>query len=156
MSKFLEDVPESHNFKLGNKEVKNIEDLLHELKDLKDEEFRHYVGEEHNHFVNWIKEIVKDHTLANELESVKAKQDTINIISKRIKELKAELGVSQKKPVQENIRPEIADIPKKEEAKSKPASYTFHMHRESILPFFLGLILGILIGMIIRNMSLMV
>jgi len=56
-------------FKLADgRELRNLLDLAHSLESMSDEVFFHHVGQEHNHFSNWIKDCFKVEHLA---ESIK-------------------------------------------------------------------------------------
>ncbi|MFH0875848.1 MAG: hypothetical protein V1859_07965 [archaeon] len=81
---FLRNVPKEHVFKMGEKELNNLEELLHHLKNANEEEFHSYVGEDYNHFANWIRDIIKDIELADALTKEKTKQGFVNALEKRI------------------------------------------------------------------------
>lgn len=90
MSKYLKDVPDEHVFKMGDKSVKNLSELLETVKVMSREEFKHYVGEEHNHFVSWIRDVIKDEVLAGQLNPIKTQGGTVDILENRIKTLSQE------------------------------------------------------------------
>ena len=160
MSKYLKNVPEEHTFKLGDKEIHNLKDLLINLKDLNQEDFKHYVGEEHNHFVSWIYHVIKDKKLANKLDKVKSKQETIEIIEKRINKLESKKSKKGKKRISEKVTKKNKKIKKENESiipaklkndvkKDQKSLYEYHLGREVAFAFFTGLIVGIFIGMIL-------
>jgi len=87
--KFLSDVPEEHNFWCNNGSVfKNLKELNNELKKMDDNTHDHHVNTERNDFSNWIKDIVQDEKLANELTKKKNRKSTHKTVNNRIKTLK--------------------------------------------------------------------
>ncbi|MBD3204484.1 hypothetical protein GF327_09410 [Candidatus Woesearchaeota archaeon] len=173
MSKYLEDVSKEHAFRLKHTDIVNLYELLHELKELDQDEFKHYVGEEYNHFVSWITHIVGDTTLAEELDKVKSQDATIKILENRIKELKNQEydiqkyfkadkeNLHSKKRQKEDIKEEEEKIEldsnteKKSPIVDEEYLYRMHLGREIALSFFLGLIIGIFIGMTIMKMTVL-
>jgi hypothetical protein len=84
--KVLSDVNPNHNFFVCNGHVlKNIKELPSALRKMKKDEFEHHVNKEKNDFANWIKHVIKDIKLANDLRKIKDKKNTIKKITDRIK-----------------------------------------------------------------------
>lgn len=62
----------------------SLVDLLGELKTIDDGAFHHHVNEERNDFSNWIRDEIKDKTLANQVGKAKDKEKIIKAIEKRL------------------------------------------------------------------------
>lgn len=86
---FLRNIDEPHTFYVNNGPVlTNIEQLPNVLKNMEDHQFNHHVNSERNDFSSWIKDVIGDSKLANQLSKVKTKRTTITKLKKRLKELK--------------------------------------------------------------------
>ncbi|MBU2634558.1 MAG: hypothetical protein KJ674_04930 [Nanoarchaeota archaeon] len=87
--KFLSNVPEEHNFWCNNgAEIKNLKELEIALRKMDDDTHDHHVNKERNDFHNWIRDIVQDEKLANELTKKKNRKSTHKTINNRVKILK--------------------------------------------------------------------
>ena len=87
-SKFLADVPSEKVFHLHNGSiVRNLHELLSELKTMDDSIFSHHVSSTKNDFASWIRSSIEDKELAATLEKSSLKQDMIDTISQRIIDL---------------------------------------------------------------------
>ncbi|MBN2422659.1 hypothetical protein JXB41_05500 [Candidatus Woesearchaeota archaeon] len=118
MSKYLKNVPAENTFKIGDKEIRNIEELLSCLKIMGNDEFRNYVGENYNHFQNWIRDIIQDMSLAESMFNIKTKEELVDLIEKRINLLKKEMGEITKPEKQTKAAEEPSQKPA-EEGKEK-------------------------------------
>ncbi len=84
----LEDVAENEAFLLANgAKLKNLKELLETLKQISEQTFRHHVTENRNDFANWLRHSVGDVELADTIEKIAAKDETIRAIENRIAEL---------------------------------------------------------------------
>ena len=86
---FFEDVPEDKLFWLSDgRALRNLEELSLALKDMNEEVFRHHVNKDKNDFRNWIKFVIGDDNLANDINRCKKKDTIRKKVDKRIKALK--------------------------------------------------------------------
>lgn len=86
--KILSDVkPEFRFYTLDGKALKNIQELFQELIVMSNEVFNHHVLEKNNDFSNWVREIVMDEEIVDEMLKSKDKAQMIKVIKKRIDEL---------------------------------------------------------------------
>ena len=60
--------------------LKNISDLKHALKSMKDETFNMYVNKRNNEFSLWVKDVFKNRKLANKIKKAKTKERIIKVI----------------------------------------------------------------------------
>ena len=52
--------------------IKNLSEMTNALACMKDEIFSHHVNEEKNDFGNWVRDVLKDEELANDIAKVKS------------------------------------------------------------------------------------
>lgn len=87
---WLGDVPPDKVFWFPNgKTVKNLAELAVALEEIPEEIFLHHVTKDKNDFSKWIKEVIGDVTLANQLQKATTKEATARLVKKRIDWLKA-------------------------------------------------------------------
>ena len=72
--------------------IKNLEELANVLPEISDDTFQHHVNNEKNDFSNWIRDVVGDQQLANDLLSSKSKYSALNKIRNRLNSLKNKAG----------------------------------------------------------------
>lgn len=66
--KFLADVPEEYVFRCADgRMLKNIHELADALRTMSDDTYAFHANESKNDFTNWVKDIVKDDKLAEDL-----------------------------------------------------------------------------------------
>ena len=68
--------------------LKNLKDLKRSLLVMSKETFSYHVNKEKNDFAAWIKEVLKDNTLANKLAKTKTLKSTIKAIESSLKKYK--------------------------------------------------------------------
>ena len=91
--KYLSDVASEQCFWINNGPIlKNLEELANVLPEISDDTFQHHVNNEKNDFSNWIKDVVGDQQLANDLLSSKSKYSALNKIRNRLNSLKKKAG----------------------------------------------------------------
>jgi len=100
MEHLLEDATPEHEFILGQRRIKNLHELVSVLKEISDIEFSYYSNDSKNDFSSWIRDIIKDETLAEDLLDCHKREETINCIESRIEWIKYEV---------ENMVPEITE-----------------------------------------------
>ncbi|PIN72303.1 hypothetical protein COV22_03575 [Candidatus Woesearchaeota archaeon CG10_big_fil_rev_8_21_14_0_10_47_5] len=64
--------------------ISNLRQLLDIFQTIEDNVFRHHVNDERNDFSNWIRDIVRDAKLANDLQKAKKKAQAIAVLRQRI------------------------------------------------------------------------
>jgi len=90
--RLLSDVPAENIFWVNDGCIlHNMKDLADELKNMSDDAFLYHANTEKNDFINWVRDVIRDETLAREMrkastktQAAKAVTNRINIISKRI------------------------------------------------------------------------
>ena len=91
--KYVADVPPEQCFWVNNGPVlKNIEELANALQEMSDESYRHHADKEKNDFSNWIRDVIGDKKLADDLLSSKNKESTLKKISNRLNSFKMKAG----------------------------------------------------------------
>ena len=81
----LGDVPDDKRFWCHDgKNIKNLRELRRALIDVSDETFHYHSGGERNDFSKWIKEVVGDEKLANELSKVRSRIQASQAVAARI------------------------------------------------------------------------
>jgi len=122
MEHLLKDADSEHEFVLGSKRIKNLEDLVSVLKQISDEEFSFYVNENKNDFSTWIGKTIKDEELAEDLIDCHSRDETINCIESRIEWIKYEVehknSLSEKNAAEKNTEETPMKKTEPEELKS--------------------------------------
>ena len=72
--------------------LKNIEELANALPGMAEDTFRHHVNNEKNDFSSWVRNIIGDQKLANELASSKNRESALNKVRNRLNSLKKKAG----------------------------------------------------------------
>ena len=72
--------------------VKNLEELSNTLPGISNEAFMHHVNKEKNDFSSWVRDILGDKILADDLMKSKTKQSVINKVKQRLQVLKRSAG----------------------------------------------------------------
>ena len=75
-------------FKDGTK-IKNMREMATFMKRVSPDVFSYHVNSEKNDILSWVKDVIGDHELAEELSSVRKKENMASIFSNRIHELKS-------------------------------------------------------------------
>ena len=91
--KYLSDALPEQCFWVNNGPIlKNMEELANALPELNDEAFHHHVNNEKNDFSSWVKDVIGDQKLANDLLSSKSKDSALKKIRNRLNSLKKKAG----------------------------------------------------------------
>ena len=72
--------------------LKNLDELANILPDMGDEAFHHHVNNEKNDFSSWIKHVIGDGKLANEILSSKSRESIVKKIRNRLNSLRKKAG----------------------------------------------------------------
>ncbi len=87
--RYLCDVAPEQCFWVNNGPIlKNIEELANTLPGISDDIFQHHVNSEKNDFSNWIRDVVGDQKLANDLLSSKNKGSALKKVRNRVNSLR--------------------------------------------------------------------
>ncbi|KYK27349.1 hypothetical protein AYK26_03765 [Euryarchaeota archaeon SM23-78] len=78
----VEEEPEIvHTFKLENgEEIKNVDELKEKLRHMDDATFKHYVGDDYNHFATWIRDALHNRELAEKIGDIKNKNKLLEAL----------------------------------------------------------------------------
>jgi hypothetical protein len=88
----LADVPDDKPFWCHDGRVfKNLGDLRTALEDMTDETFQYHCGEGRNDFSKWVREVVGDDRLANDLARAKSRIQASQAVAQRISFLRSKL-----------------------------------------------------------------
>jgi hypothetical protein len=88
----LGDVPdEKHFWCHDGKLIKNLGELEKALNDMSDETFHYHSGEGRNDFSNWVRDVVGDVTLANQLQKATTQATAARKVETRLSWLRARL-----------------------------------------------------------------
>ena len=91
--KYLCDTSPEQCFWVNNGPIlKNIEELANALPEMSNDIFHHHVNNEKNDFSNWVKDVIGDDKLANDLLSSKTKDSAVKKIRSRLNSLKRKAG----------------------------------------------------------------
>jgi len=81
----LGDVPDDKRFWCHDgKNIKNLRELRKALIDMSDETFHYHLGEGRNDFSKWIREVVGDDKLAEDLSKTKSRMQTSQTVAERV------------------------------------------------------------------------
>ena len=67
--------------------IRNLSEMANALACMKDEVFSHHVNKEKNDFGNWVRDVLKDEELANDIAKVKSKERILKKVQSRISKL---------------------------------------------------------------------
>lgn len=88
----LGDVPDDKRFWCQDgKAIRNLRELRKALIDISDVTFNHHLSEGRNDFSRWIREVVGDERLANELAKVRSRLKASQVIAERISFLESKI-----------------------------------------------------------------
>ena len=81
----LGDVPDDKRFWCHDgKIIKNLKELRKALNDMGDETFHYHWGEGRNDFSKWIREVVGDDKLAEDLSKTRSRMQASQAVSQRV------------------------------------------------------------------------
>lgn len=172
MKTILDNVNPEHHFKLSDgSAIKNLYELKEKISKINEGMFKHHVREDKNDFHNWVRDVHKDKKLADNLLKIKDKNQLIEHIDKRIREVK---GINKTKEIKDIIRKQpkkaikttknkIKTIkkPVKKEVKirrnlyKKPKTNIRCVHKDfmtcAVREFLIGMGVGIFIGVAVSS-----
>ncbi len=125
----LSDVNPAHKFNLHmGTSIANLGELAEALEIMDDTNFKYHVTKEKNDFSSWVRDIIGDIELSNDLMKAKTRKKAFELVSRRI----------------EHLRELKNDYPAKEKV--------ILFNNEFFIGLLLGLILGFLISAIIQGL----
>ncbi|MFH0914448.1 MAG: hypothetical protein V1849_04065 [Chloroflexota bacterium] len=87
--KFLEAVPEQYVFWCSDgRTLRNLKELEEALVTMTDDTFAYHSNEQKSDFASWVKDIIGDEQLADELRRAHNRDDAARSVSKRLTALK--------------------------------------------------------------------
>ncbi len=87
--RFLANVPEEFVFWCNDGRVlRNLLELKDALTTMSDETYTYHVNAEKNDFANWVKDIIGDTRLANDLRKARSREEAARIVARRLAALK--------------------------------------------------------------------
>ena len=90
---YLRDVVPEQCFWVNNGIIlRNLEELANSLPEMNDETFQHHLNSEKNDFSNWVKDVIGDKKLANELLSARNRESALKKVRNRLNSLKRKSG----------------------------------------------------------------
>jgi hypothetical protein len=87
--------------------LRNLTDLLSELKTIDDFTFQHHVNAEKNDFSNWTKDVLKKNTLAKKIASLKSVNEIVVALEKELKLPASKSTKKSKKDVISQIKESV-------------------------------------------------
>jgi ElaB/YqjD/DUF883 family membrane-anchored ribosome-binding protein len=116
--------------------IKNITELAQKIKQMDEETYIHHANEQRNDFSNWIKDVLKDEELANEIKRSKNKQETANRIDDKIKRLN-------------KIKEHLKKIEEQEKTEFKNTKETVTNEKRGMHDYIYGIIIGTITGLLL-------
>ncbi len=148
----------AHFHFVNKKKGMTKEELLKEIKDLTNEEFKHHVNQEKNDFANYVKDVLKDEKLAMALKKTTSKKKTEELLRNKKTTSKKKPRQKSKTERKEN-KAEQAKNEKKEEYLERrlPTRQVSYINTETpqtfiLKEFLLGALFGLLLGLILMAM----
>lgn len=105
--------PEFYFWICDGRVIKDVKDLTQAMRNMREDVFNFHVTEYKNEFSDWIRSIVKDEKLADEISRAKTSEEAYAVLSgKKVK-------VKKKKSVKEILKTKIPGLRKGEEVKEE-------------------------------------
>jgi hypothetical protein len=84
-SRRLRDVPDEKRFWCHDgKLIRNLGELGKALNNMGDDTFHYHLGEGRNDFSNWVRDVLGDNRLANDLGKAKSRTQASKVVAQRI------------------------------------------------------------------------
>jgi hypothetical protein len=82
---WLSNVPDDKSFRCHSGEMlRNLKELSAALADMSQETYQHHVSKDRNDFSIWIRDVIGDATLANQLQKATSQAGAIRRVTERI------------------------------------------------------------------------
>ncbi|MBL7056422.1 hypothetical protein ISS07_05910 [Candidatus Woesearchaeota archaeon] len=136
--KYLADVaPDSTFWVYEGPKVRNLYELTTVLENMDDTAFHSHVHNGRNDFANWVRDVIKDITLAEKIKKVHDRKSAFKIVWHRVEQLGSVIDKSNKKQLDiENTT--IKDI-------------LDDLDMKSLIFFGIGLAIGTIIGVLVAS-----
>jgi len=86
--------PEHYFYVKGTVPGKSLCDLENAIAEMDDTTFQHHVSKNKNDFAAWVREVVRDHRLANKLEQLETRDQHQRALSVRVGFLRRKAGIN--------------------------------------------------------------
>jgi len=91
--KILRDVKPENYFRVcSGAELASLEEFLDALKTMSEDAFKHHVKDGKNDFSDWVRDVIKDDELADALIHATTREETMQIVRKRLYVIKDHLS----------------------------------------------------------------
>ena len=90
--------PEEYFYLKNGRVLKNLYEFTNSLASMDDETFKHHVNKERNDFAEWIRHVLKDEGLANQISRLKNRGSILKKINKRLSNAGKKKKIEEKKP----------------------------------------------------------
>jgi len=92
--KLLADVPEDKRFWVSDgRSLRNMAELEAALKQMSDETYSYHVNEEKCDFSTWVRDVIDDDELADNLENARTRAQAARYVSNRLAQLKSQASM---------------------------------------------------------------
>lgn len=135
---FLSTVKDHEFVLLTGEKINSLERLVYNLSVMSDKTFKHHVTPYRNDFSNWIRYVIKDVELANDLDKLKTRRSMQMKVSSRIENLNK---IISKKKVGHFAKNRVSRPPKSHEHLRGPHEHINHRFVEFIYGAIFGAIL---------------
>src|SRR3989338_4667464 len=90
--------PEEYFYLKNGRVLKNLYEFTNSLASMDDETFKHHVNKERNDFAEWIRHVLKDEGIANQISRLKNRGSILKKINKRLSNAGKKKKTEEKKP----------------------------------------------------------
>lgn len=92
MKKIITDVPDEYSFHLSDgRSLKNIIELKNALESMNNQLFSYHINDEKNDFYIWIRDIIGDNKLAQDMKKVKNRTQALRVVVQRLTFIKSRM-----------------------------------------------------------------
>lgn len=91
---WLADVPQDKQFWCADgRTLKNLSELQAALGDMSQDTFRSHANEAKNDFSNWVRDVIGDEPLANDLQKSQTQSQAAQVVADRVAQLRRKAGI---------------------------------------------------------------
>jgi hypothetical protein len=91
--RFLGNVPEEYSFRCSDgRTLRNMQELREALISMTDETFVYHANAKKNDFANWVRDIIKDESLAEDVQEASNRARATKTVADRISFLRKHIG----------------------------------------------------------------
>jgi hypothetical protein len=99
--------PEKYFYVSNGSVLRNLTELIAELRSMDANAFSYHVNQDKNDFSNWIRDVFNDKALAKKVEKVQSKEEMARMVEKKI-EVPKKNGKRSKKEIISSIKENIS------------------------------------------------